>query len=132
MLYLALAIMLGHNFVEHKHHDSADSHHHHHHAEEAHHHDTNTDDEGESNGKDLGYFFSFIQHSSYEPTYINPTLLVDFSFQIPGFAAYNNTAFVFRQVALKVWQNAPPFKEKFFNSIRLSLDGLRAPPAFSA
>lgn len=137
MLYSALAIMLGHDFIEHHHyHDfeqTVTSHHH----SDGHHHDNNTDadDDNDNNAEDESddwkHLFSIIEHGVEGLTFLTNHSSDDkFSKQIPQFIAVRISIFVFKQAIIEVRQNAPPFIAAYYNSQIFLPSGLRAPPVF--
>ncbi len=134
MLYFALPIMLGHDFIEHPHNydfeRNVTSHHHsegHHHHSDRHHHDNNTDDESD----DWKHLFSIIEHGVEGlPFLTNHSSVDNFSKQIPQFIAVRISNFIFKQTIIEVRQNAPPFIVAYYNSQILLPSGLRAPPVF--
>ena len=140
MLYSALAIMLGHDFIEHHHNydfeQNVTSHHHsegHHHHSDGHHHDINTDDDKDTDDEsdDWKHLFSIIEHGVEGlPFLTNHSSVDNFSKQIPQFIAVRISNFIFKQTIIEVRQNAPPFIVAYYNSQILLPSGLRAPPVF--
>jgi len=126
MLYSALAIMLGHNFIEHHHHDFEHNEVSHHHND-GHHHENDTDNEDERD--DWSHLFSGIQHGSDGLTFLTSHSSTDnLSKQIPQFTAIQVSNFVLQQIIVEVRQNAPPYIAKYYNSQNFLPYGLRAPP----
>lgn len=142
MLYSALAIMLGHDFIEHHHNydfeQNVTSHHHsdgHHHHSDGHHHDINTDTDDDKDtddeSDDWKHLFSIIEHGVEGlPFLTNHSSVDNFSKQIPQFIAVRISNFIFKQTIIEVRQNAPPFIVAYYNSQILLPSGLRAPPVF--
>lgn len=140
MLYSALAIMLGHDFIEHHHNydfeQNVTSHHHsegHHHHSDGHHHDNNTNDDKDTDDEsdDWKHLFSIIEHGVEGlPFLTNHSSVDNFSKQIPQFIAVRISNFIFKQTIIEVRQNAPPFIAAYYNSQILLPSGLRAPPVF--
>lgn len=135
MLYSALAIMLGHDFIEHHHHydfeQNVTSHHH----SDGHHHDNNTDADDdkdtEDESNDWKHLFSILEHGAEGLTFLTNHSSVDnFSKQIPQFIAVRISNFIFKQAIIEVRQNAPPFIAAYYNSQIFLPSGLRAPPVF--
>lgn len=129
MMFMAVAIMLGHNIVGHHHHEIEHSiiSHHSHSDNEHHGHDNESEDEC----KDWKHLFSELHHgadgiicltSSYTS---NNTLKL-----IPKFNNLNVSNFTIQQIAIDVRQNVPPFISDYSNSQNHLPSGLRAPPFF--
>jgi hypothetical protein len=126
MLFSALAIMLGHNFIEHHHHDFEHSEVSHYHND-GHHHDNDTDTEDESN--DWSHLFSGIQHGEEGLTFLTSHSFIDkFSKQVTQLTAIHVSNIIFNQVIIEVRQNAPPYIADYYNSRIFFPCGLRAPP----
>jgi hypothetical protein len=134
MLYSALALMLGHNFIGHHHHHDFEhnemSHHHndgHQHHNDGHQHDNDNNSEDESD--DWEHLFSGIQHGAEGLTFLTSHSSSDkVSKQIPQPTALHTSNFIFQQVIIKIWQNAPPYIADYYNSQNFLPFGLRAPP----
>jgi hypothetical protein len=126
MLYSALALMLGHNFIGHHHHDFEHNEVSHHHND-GHHHDNDTDTEDESD--DWSHLFTGIQHGAEGLTFLTShNSTVKSSIQIPQFTALHVSNFNFQQIIIEVRQNAPPYIADYYNSRIFLPCGLRAPP----
>lgn len=135
MLYSALAIMLGHDFIEHHHHyDFEQNITSHHHSDGHHHHDNNTDTDDkdtEDESNDWKHLFSILEHGVEGLTFFTNHSPVDnFSKKIPQFIAVRISNFIFKQAIIEVRQNAPPFIAVYYNSQIFLPSGLRAPPVF--
>jgi hypothetical protein len=131
MLYAALAIMLGHDFIPH-HHDfeHKDLAHHHHHGH-AHHHGHSSDNNSEEESDDWGHFFSNFHHCAIGLTFLTSHPIADdFPDYIPLLTADVNFTFVFQPIVVEVRQNSPPYFADYHNSQEYLPNGLRAPPAF--
>lgn len=127
MLYSALAILLGHNFIPHQHQDLGQDNHSHHHPEGPHH-----DNEGEGETNDWGHFFSYFQHGTQGITFLTSHGPAEnFSKQIPTLTPLQTSTFVFQQVITEVRQNAPPYISDYYNSLNFLPSGLRGPPLSS-
>ncbi len=127
VLYSALAIMLGHNFVEHHHHhDYEHSEFSHHHSDEHHH-----DNDSEDDTYDFSYLFLGIYHSSEELIFLNNHHSLNNLYQqILKFTSFSNLNFICQLVVTDVKQNAPPYIADYYNSKNNQSFGLRAPPSF--
>lgn len=124
MLYSALALMLGHNFIGHHHHDFE-------HNEVSHHHDNDFEDDTdtEDESDDWSRLFSGIHHGAEGLTFLSShSFTAKFSKQIPQFTALHVSNFIFKQVIIEVRQNAPPYIADCYNSLIFLPCGLRAPP----
>lgn len=135
MLYSALAIMLGHDFIEHHHHHDFEQNVISHHHSDGHHHDNNTDadddNDAEGESEDWKHLFSIIEHGVEGLTFFTNHSPVDnFSKKIPQFIAVRISNFIFKQAIIEVRQNAPPFIAAYYNSQIFLPSGLRAPPVF--
>lgn len=127
MLYSALALMLGHNFIGHRHHDfehNEVSHHHH----DGHHHHNDSDSEEENDG--WTNLFSGIQHGAEGLTFLTSHGSDNLTKQIPQFNALHISNFIFQRVIVEGRQNAPPYVSNYYNSQNFLPSGLRAPPFF--
>jgi hypothetical protein len=132
VLFSALALMLGHNFVGHYHHDFEHSEVAHHHND-GHHRDNQVEDNNDSGNEsdNWGHLFSGIQHSSDGLTFLTShNSTENFSKQIPQFIATQVSNFVLNQLIVEVRQNAPPYISAYYNSQNILPLGLRAPPFF--
>lgn len=132
MLYTALALMLGHNFIGHHHHDFEHNEVSHHH-DDGHHHDNDSEnnDDSESESDDWSHLFSGIQHGADGLTFLTSHSSTDnLSKQIPQFTAIQLSNFVLQQIIVEVRQNAPPYIADYYNSRIFLPCGLRAPPVF--
>ena len=124
MLFSALVIMLGHNFIPHHHHDFE------HdeiarHQNNGNHHDNDTEDESEG----WGHFFSHLQHGSEGQTYLTSHTPTDkLSKKTSNFNAIHGSTFALKQIIVEVRQNAPPYISDYYNSQNFLPSGLRAPP----
>lgn len=130
MLYSALALMLGHNFIGHHHHDFEHNEVSHHH-DDGHHHDNDTEDDTDTEDKsdDWSHLFSGIQHGDEGLAFLTSHSTTDkFSKQIPQFTALHVSNFIFKQVIIEIRQNAPPYIADYYNSRIFLPCGLRAPP----
>lgn len=132
MLCSALAIMLGHNFIPHHHHDFEHSKVAHHHNDKHHHdNDTENNSDSENESDDWSHLFSGIQHGADRLTFLTSHSSTDnLSKQIPQFTAIQVSNFVLNQIIFDVWQNAPPYISDYYNSQKFLPSGLRAPPVF--
>lgn len=133
MLYSALALMLGHNFIGHHHHDFEQTEVSHHHND-GHHHDNDPEDNSDSENEsdDWSHLFSGVQHyGAEELTFLTSHSSTDnLSKQIPQFIAIQVSNFVLNQIIVEVRQNAPPYISEYYNSQNFLPNGLRAPPIF--
>ena len=130
MLYSALAILLGHNFIPHQHQDFEQDNHSHHHND-GHHHDNETQGESNEEGEknDWTHLFSNLQHGTQGITFLTSNGPADnFSKQIPTLTPLQTLTFVFQQVITEVRQNAPPHIGDSYNSLNYLPSGLRGPP----
>lgn len=130
MMFTALAILLGHNFIPHQHRDFEQAHESHHHHD-GHHHDNET--EGESNeeggNNDWTHLFSNLQHGTEGLTFLTGHGPAEnISKQSPPYTATQTLSFVFRQLITEVRQNAPPHIADSYNSLNFLPSGLRGPP----
>jgi hypothetical protein len=117
ILYIALAMMLGHNFIGH--------HHHFEHSESAHHHEHDT-----KNGlNDWMHLFSHLQHGAGGLTFLIGVSFSDsFQKQISQLAVFQGFNFVFRQKITKAPPKVPPYISVYCHSQNFLPTGLRAPP----
>lgn len=125
MLYSALALMLGHNFIPHHHnYGHKDTAHHHHAHDGAHHHDHDTEDTN-----DWGHLFLGIQHGVEGLLFLTShSYISKFSKQIPQSIALHSSDFTFRNIIIDVPQKVPPYIASSYNSRIFLPCGLRAPP----
>jgi hypothetical protein len=121
-MFTAVAIMLGHNFIGHHHHDYEHTEVSHHHND-GHQHDNDTEDESE----DWGHFFSGLNHGAEGLTFLTSH---GFSKLIPQCNALHVSHLDFQQVIIDVRQNAPPYISDYHNYHNYLPSGLRAPPIF--
>ena len=129
MMFIAVAIMLGHNIIGHHHHDIKHSQisHHSHSNNDHHQHDNDKEDENE----DWKHIFAGLQHGADGIICLtSKTASNNIVKLIPKFNALNVTHFNFKQVIIDVRQNAPPFISDYYNSQNNLPSGLRAPPIF--
>lgn len=126
MLYSALAIMLGHNFIEHHHHNFDHNGLAHHHCNGHHHHN---DDEHEDDSNDWSDLFAGIHHGAEGLSFLVSRDSAD-SFSKLGHldTALHALDFVFNQVVIELRQKAPPYIPDDYNSLDFLPSGLRAPP----
>ena len=130
MLYSALALMLGHNFIGHHHHDFEQTEVSHHHND-GHHHDNDPEDNSDSENEsdDWSHLFSGVQHGADGLTFLTSHSSTDnLSKQIPQFFAIQVSDFVLNRIIIEVRQNAPPYISDYYNSQNFLPSGLRAPP----
>lgn len=130
LLFSALAIMLGHNFVPHHHHGVEHNQVGQYHYDGYHHYD---DTENNSNSKnecgDWSHLFSGIQHGADGFIFLtNHCSSEDFAKQITPFAAIELSDLALNQIILEVMQSAPPCISDYYNSKNFLPSGLRAPP----
>ena len=129
MMFIAVAVMLGHNIIGHHHHDIKHSQisHHSHSNNDHHQHDNDTEDENE----DWKHIFAGLQHGADGIICLNSkTASNNIVKLIPKFKVLNVTHFNFKQVIIDVRQSAPPFISDYYNSQNNLPSGLRAPPIF--
>lgn len=130
MLYFALAIMLGHNFIVHNHYDQEQNKiAHHHHDGHHHHHDHDPEEETD----DWGHVFSSYHHVANGLTYYPSLSSVE---NLPNRfhqnTTFSPTKFIFSQIIFESRQKAPPDIADYYKSQNLPPFGLRAPPIFIA
>ncbi len=128
MLFTALAIMLGHDVVEHQHHEYGEQHLGHHHSDG----ENLCDDENDSEDFDYEHLFSNFQHGESGIIFISSlnfsnTLLKQL---FPVFAELPDS-YIFQCFPTIIRQYSPPNKVVYFNSQHYLPSGLRAPPASS-
>lgn len=130
MLFTALVIMLGHNFIPHHHHDfklSLAEHHHHHSGD--HLHGDDSEENNESEESDLGDLFSNFQHGVNGITFlISHHLNNTIEKQLPPSSAFLTEVIVYQNFVEFARQNSPPYKDVDQNSLCLLPYGMRAPP----
>jgi len=129
MMFIAVAIMLGHNIIVHHHHDIKHSQisHHSHSNNDHHQHDNDKEDENE----DWKHIFAGLQHGADGIICLtSKTASNNIVKLIPKFKVLNVTHFNFKQVIIDVRQSAPPFISDYYNSQNNLPSGLRAPPIF--
>jgi len=129
MMFIAVAIMLGHNIIGHHHHDIKHSQisHHSHSNNDHHQHDNDKEDENE----DWKHIFAGLQHGADGIICLtSKTASNNIVKLIPKFKVLNVTHFNFKQVIIDVRQSAPPFISDYYNSQNNLPSGLRAPPIF--
>ena len=128
MLYFALAIMLGHNFIVHNHYDFQ------HNKETQNHHDGHHhghDHGSEEEKDDWGHVFLSFHHSVDGLTFFNSISSVDqVSNRFSDITPIHSTHFIFSLEIFDIRQNAPPDIASYYNSQNLPPSGLRAPPTF--
>lgn len=128
MISIALAILLGHNFIGHHHHDKEQIAFDHSHADDHH-----QDNEGEDDEKDfdLSHILSHLPHEGSDVTFLKGQ---DYSKkqlkQLLPSVALVQPIFSFDYLLVFERQNAPPYKVVYFNSHYYLPSGLRAPPSF--
>jgi hypothetical protein len=128
-MFIAVAIMLGHNIIGHHHHDIKHSQisHHSHSNNDHHQHDNDKEDENE----DWKHIFAGLQHGADGIICLtSKTASNNIVKLIPKFKVLNVTHFNFKQVIIDVRQSAPPFISDYYNSQNNLPSGLRAPPIF--
>jgi hypothetical protein len=132
MLYSALALLLGHNFIGHHHHDFEHNHVGHHHNDGHHHgNDTENNSDPENERDDWSHLFSRLQHGAGGLTFLISHSSSDiFSKQIFQFIAIQVFDFFINQTIVEVRQNVPPYISDYFNLQNFLPSGLRAPPFF--
>jgi len=129
MMFIASAVMLGHNIIEHHHHDIKHSQisHHSHSNNDHHQHDNDKEDENE----DWKHIFAGLQHGADGIICLtSKTASNNIVKLIPKFKVLNVTHFTFKQIIIDVRKNAPPFISDYYNSQNNLPSGLRAPPIF--
>jgi len=129
MMFIAVAVMLGHNIIGHHHHDIKHSQisHHSHSNNDHHQHDNDKEDENE----DWKHIFAGLQHGADGIICLtSKTASNNIVKLIPKFKVLNVTHFNFKQVIIDVRQSAPPFISDYYNSQNNLPSGLRAPPIF--
>lgn len=128
MLFTALAILLGHDFIPH--------HHHHldhltvelHHSDHQHHGDT-SDGNGENKDFDFGHLFSYIQHGENGIVFLNNHFYSNLlSKQLSPSTALLSDVFALQRNADVTRLYSPPYKIEYCNIPGLFLCGQRAPP----
>ena len=129
MMFTALAILLGHDVIEHHHHDFAErSVEHGHHSEDHQH-----EDDGGNEEFGIGHFFSNFQHGENGVTFLtNHDGSNSGSKYFSLLVAVLPEGFVLQHITEFVRQNSPPYKSFYPNSQYLLPTGLRAPPTFIA
>ena len=131
MMFIAVAVMLGHNIIGHHHHDIKHSQisHHSHSNNDHHQHDNDTEDENKN--EDWKHIFAGLQHGADGIICLtSKTASNNIVKLIPKFKVLNVTHFNFKQVIIDVRQSAPPFISDYYNSQNNLPSGLRAPPIF--
>jgi hypothetical protein len=127
MMFIAVAVMLGHNIIGHHHHNIEQTQisHHSHSNNDHHQHDNDTENE------DWKHIFAGFQHGADGIVCLtSKTASNNIVKLIPKFNALNVTNFTFKQATIDVRQNAPPFTSDYYNSQNHLPSGLRAPPIF--
>ncbi len=128
MIFTALAMLLGHNFIPHHHHDFEHSSVEHHHSDD-HHHGYEGDGNSENEEFDFGHLFSHFQHGQNGVDFLSTHHFANsLSKQLSPSAAVLTEVFVFQNSAEFVRQNSPPYKSKYRNLQNFLPYGLRAPP----
>ena len=123
LMFIAMAIMLVHNFIPHHHHqhDLEHSTFEHHHAHSHHH----GDEEGENDESDFGHLFSHFQHGEEGLNFINNHHFNNcFSKQVSLSVAVLSNSLAFHSVVVLVRQNSPP-DDAVFRTRRPRLCGPR-------
>lgn len=132
MLFIALAMMLGHNLIPHHHHDFDHSSLEHHHADD-HHHGDKGDENSENKNYAIEHLFSNFQHGENGVTFLSSLDAAKSGSKHQfSLVAELPKAFVFQLTTELVRLNSPPYKSFYPNSLFLLPTGLRAPPAFIA
>lgn len=124
MLYSALALLLGHNFIGHHHHDFE-------YSEIPDHHNDGSlhDNDSEDENNDWSHLFSRINHGAEGLIFLTSHVFTNkFSKQIAQFSVLHVSNFIFKQVIIEVRQNVPPYIADYCNSHSFLPFGLRAPP----
>ncbi|MEX1001313.1 MAG: hypothetical protein WDZ35_04290 [Crocinitomicaceae bacterium] len=133
MIFTALAILLGHDFIPHHHHNKEQVafDHSHSHVDGHHHdHDHDNDNDEEENDFDFLHFLSHIPHNGDGVTFLKVKELGKTQYKQLNTSAILQTHFTFNTILDIERQNAPPFKVVYFNSQHYLPSGLRAPPVF--
>ncbi len=129
MISTALAILLGHNFIGHHHHDKEQIAFDHSHAHDHHHENENNDDE--ENDFDFLHFLSHLPHDGDDIFFLNgQDCNKTSSKKLLPLVAFFQPSFTFKSSLEFVRQNSPPHKVVYSNSQYSLPSGLRAPPAF--
>ncbi|MBA3986558.1 MAG: hypothetical protein H0X63_08320 [Flavobacteriales bacterium] len=127
MISAALAILLGHNFIGHHHHDKEQIAFDHSHAHDHHHENENNDDE--ENDFDFLHFLSHLPHDGDVVTFLKGKELGKTQYkQLLSSSAALQPSYTFETNFNIERQNAPPYKVVIFNSRHYLPSGLRAPP----
>lgn len=123
-MFLALAIMLGHNVFPHHHHETDKELADHHHSD-----DHNHDHDSPMEGEDLEHLFSVFQHPGNGVSFLTS---YEFSAEsigkiIPTDEEVSNS-FYSSLYPLLIKQKSPPFRQVFRDFKYFLHTGLRAPP----
>lgn len=130
MMFTALAMLLGHDFIPHHHHDFEHFTVAHHHSDD-HHHGDEDDGNGENEESDFGHLFSNFQHGDNGITFLSSHHITNtLSIHLSPSDAVLPDVFVFQNIIEFVRQNSPPYKEAYRNPQYLLPTGSRAPPTF--
>jgi hypothetical protein len=126
-MFIALAILHGHNVIPHHHHNPDQFHEGHFHSVE----DGKSNAEHTSENSDLGHLFSSIQHGDNGLTYsIGQTFTPSFDKQILPIVAFLPAFSEFIEIDNFIQEGSPPYRKVYFNFQNNLPSGLRAPPAF--
>ena len=124
LLFSALAIMLGHNFIPHHHHDFD-------HNLKVHLHNDGSqhNNDSQDNNIDLVHFFSQLHHDTDGQTYLTTLSSSDHLLKnISHFAAIFTSETILNKVIIGKRQKVPPYKNDHHFSQNSIPYGLRAPP----
>lgn len=131
MMFIALAIMLGHNLIPHQHHDfehyTVEHHDDHHHSKD-HHHGDEGDGNSENEESDFGHLFSNFPHGESGISFLSNHFTNILSKQLSPSTATLAEIFVFQNSIEFVRQNSPPYNSQYSDLQYLLPCGLRAPP----
>lgn len=134
MIFIAVAIMLGHNIIGHHHHhksEHSEISHHSHSNNDHHHNDNAAEDAAEDECEDWEHLFSGLLHGADGIVCLTSNIASNNIVKlIPQFNALNGSYIAFQQVIIDVRQNAPPFLSAYYSCQNHLPYGLRAPPVF--
>ena len=128
MMFLAVAIMLGHNLIGHHHHENDKSAFIHSHGDDHHHH---TKGDGEQKDFDLSHILSYLPHDGCDVSFLIGHDIEKPQFQqLHHFVGILPSSISYYSNLVNKRQKAPPYSDVHFDPQQYLPCGLRAPPHF--
>lgn len=126
MVFSALAIMLGHDFIPHHHHSDNERIRHHHHPLQ------NQNDEQDCDKFDVWWhYFSFFQHGESGLLYTAGSDIYKLSKEINSSSLILNHEFLNKPPVIYIEQSSFQYPSLYWSNFINNLSGLRAPPTIA-